>query len=205
MTKTIAYDADYYERGQELGLSGYTDYHWIPNLTIPMVESMIEHLPIGSSDRILDYGCAKGFAVKAFRGLGYDAYGYDPSEYAISQAPYDVGRFCATRMWGGTFDWVICKDVLEHVAPSRLVQTLKGLNASRMFVAIPLGANGKYVVPDYDKDVTHVIAQPLGWWTTLFTFSGWKVITADYTFPGVKEHWTSAYPEGNGFFRLERR
>jgi len=34
---------------------------------------------VGEGRRILDVGCGSGRDVKAFRALGYDAYGIDPS------------------------------------------------------------------------------------------------------------------------------
>ena len=64
MTMNI-YDKNYYECGIESGKSLYTNYRWMPELTIPMCSRMIEHLKISSRDKILDFGCAKGYSVKA--------------------------------------------------------------------------------------------------------------------------------------------
>ncbi len=73
------YDADYFLRGKATGKSLYEDYRWMPGLTIPMVRSMISHLGIANADMVLDFGCARGYVVRAFRELGYLAYGYDTS------------------------------------------------------------------------------------------------------------------------------
>ena len=71
------YDEDYFERGIESGKSLYTNYRWIPELTIPMCSFLNEQLGIGQSENVLDFGCAKGFIVKAMRLLGRNAYGVD--------------------------------------------------------------------------------------------------------------------------------
>ena len=83
---THKYDEDYFERGVETGKSLYSNYRWIPELTIPICAELIMQLKIGPEDTILDFGCAKGFIVKALRLLHREAYGVDISEYAIKQA-----------------------------------------------------------------------------------------------------------------------
>lgn len=97
------YDEDYYERGIENGVSCYTNYRWLPELTIPMAATMIEYLGIDMGDRILDFGCAKGYLVKAFRLLHREAYGFDISDYARENAHDDIRKYVSNdlRMWGG--------------------------------------------------------------------------------------------------------
>ena len=34
------YNQDYFERGIELGISGYNNYRWMPEFTIPMAMTM---------------------------------------------------------------------------------------------------------------------------------------------------------------------
>ena len=87
------YDEEYFERGIENKKSCYTNYRWIPELTIPLAFSMIEYLKISPEEKILDFGCAKGYLVKAFRLLHRQAFGYDISDYAKESAPYDVKKF----------------------------------------------------------------------------------------------------------------
>ena len=65
------YNEDYYENGLALGCSGYSNYRWIPELTIPMAYHIINGLNISENSRILDYGCAKGYLVSAFKLLGF--------------------------------------------------------------------------------------------------------------------------------------
>ena len=108
------YDENYYERGIETGVSCYSNYRWIPELTIPMAARLIEYLGIAEHQKILDFGCAKGYLVKAFRLLHREAYGYDKSEYAINCVPEEIKDYIRNQVDGG-YDWIISKDVFEHI------------------------------------------------------------------------------------------
>lgn len=216
------YGSNYYERGVQTGESLYTDYRWIPELTIPLAATLCEQLGIEPGARVLDFGCAKGYLVKALRLLGRDAFGCDSSRYAISKAPEDVAPFLRwlrpgniengtawRRALDAGFDWVIAKDVLEHL-PDRVsvLAALQVLRADtngkgRLWAAIPLGdGNGKYVVPAYELDKTHRIRWTLEQWCDAFDGAGWKVKSASYTMPRVKENWQK-WEKGNGFFVCE--
>ena len=80
------FDENYYENGVITGKSCYVNYRWMPELTIKMAHSIIKYLNLNSNVKVLDYGCAKGFLVRALRLLDIDAYGCDISEYAINNA-----------------------------------------------------------------------------------------------------------------------
>ena len=209
-TKNL-YNKDYYENGVELGISGYSDYRWLPDLTIPMCENIVEYLNIKKDHTILDFGCAKGYAVKALTDLGYNCYGTDISEYALSQAPDSIRDklFLFEKEWPDLpqplhFDFVTAKDVFEHINPKDLEKILSVLSlvCDVMFVVVPLGENGKYVVPEYEGDVTHVIREDINWWSDFFTANNLKVESSSYRVLGVKDNW-SHYPKGNGFFVLK--
>ncbi len=211
------YDEEYFERGVVSGVSCYMNYRWMPELTLRMTHFIIRELGIQEHQRVLDFGCAKGYLVKAFRVLGIDAYGVDVSSYAISQVPTDVVPFC--REISGCadpgcferhYDWVIAKDVFEHIpeADLRLVLTAGLSYASNMFVAVPLAADdyvNRFIIPAYDNDLTHIVMKSSKWWHNLFAECGWHVARFDHQFKGVKENWTSAWPEGNGFYILTSR
>ncbi len=211
-----AYDREYFESGVVTGVSGYMNYSWMPELTLRMVHYLIRHLPIESDQTILDYGCAKGFVVKALRILDYEAYGVDLSEYAIERADGEVRDFCKLVTGCGDptiferrYNWMIAKDVFEHIAEDEL-RTLLGsatVYVERIFAVIPLAADnssGAYIVPEYDRDATHVIAKTGKWWQALFEQAGWNIQQYATDFPGCKENWTSKWPNGNGFFILNQ-
>jgi SAM-dependent methyltransferase len=206
------YDEDYFERGVAKGVSGYTDYRWMPERTIPMVSHMCEALGIRYGDTVLDFGCAKGFVTLAFNLLWRDAYGVDISEYAISHSHPDVsdrlrlmntGEDIPVLCDGEGYDWCIAKDVLEHIAYDDLPSLLKRIGnvCNNLFVVVPLGENGKYVVPSYEHDVTHIIREGLPWWENSLETAGLKVVDASYDARFVKGNYAS-FERGNGFLRV---
>jgi SAM-dependent methyltransferase len=200
------YDEDYFEHGVEKAISGYSDYRWLPEATIPLAHELVTQLGIRKSDLVLDFGCAKGFLVKALRLLRYDAWGYDTSTYAVSRAPDDVrGYILSDLEIAPHFDWVISKDVLEHVPHAELPQLLKRLceMTGRAFVVVPLGAKGKYVIADYELDVTHVIREDLWWWCRAFEAAGFYIERATTDMKNIKPNWEK-FEGGNGFFILRR-
>lgn len=205
MANQEQFDADYYERGIESGKSLYTDYRWLPDLTLPMTQALIENLGIHPTDTILDFGCAKGYVVKAFRQLGYRAFGMDMSEYAIANADPEIAAFVTCNGFPHEcpleVDWVIAKDVLEHIEEAECLEVLKELRAvtKNIFIAVPLGNGVRYIIPEMEKDVTHRIRQPLWWWTGLVEEAGFKIVSSAFTMPGIKENWTRKTPFGNGF------
>ena len=205
-----SYNVDYYENGKELGISGYSDYKWLPDLTLPMCESIIKNLSINLEDRVLDYGCAKGYLVKAFHILGVkNTFGIDISEYAISKCDPEVSSYlkCLNLEQSLSsqfeqeqkFDWIVCKDVLEHLQKDDLTIVLSEFKkiSDNVFIAVPLGSNGKYFIEEYENDVTHIIREDMEWWTSQIKKAGYEV-TCSYSFPGVKENW-SQYMKGNAF------
>jgi SAM-dependent methyltransferase len=199
------YNEDYFEHGIENNISCYTNYRWIPELTIPMAARLIEFLRISENETVLDFGCAKGFLVYAFRLLHRNAFGYDISEYAISQSPKEVSPYIFNALNDVTYDWIISKDVFEHIHYEEIDKTLQKLSSicKKMFCIVPLGEEGKYFVPAYELDKTHIIKENLNWWSETFSKSGFVVDMAAYNVEHIKSNWKS-WDKGNGFFILEK-
>jgi hypothetical protein len=204
------FNEDYFLRGKETGVSLYQDYRWLPELTVPMCRAIAEHLQMPQGDLVLDFGCARGYVVKAMRQLGYFAYGYDVSEWAIANTDREVYQFCsnnaAVAFSDTIYDWVIAKDVLEHIPFDQLGEVVCDItNVARkgIFVVVPLSEDEEtYIVPDYDKDVTHCNRLNLVEWASMFIRPGW-VVEARYRLKGVKDNY-SDYPNGNGFLTCRR-
>lgn len=200
------YNFNYYERGIEFGISCYRNYRWMPELTISMAMTIIDYLRITRDQTILDFGCSKGFLVKALRILYRQAWGVDISPYAIENVDSAVKDFCSLpnqmKDVPDIFDLCIAKDVFEHINSTDLCFELEKLKARFLFAIIPLGRNGKYTAPLNDCDITHVLCHDEDWWIALFKENGWIPINFDFKIPGIKDHYYDNYPEAHGFFYL---
>lgn len=199
------FDADYFLRGVETGKSLYRDYRWLCDLTVPMCKAIAAHCGFTPDDLVCDFGCARGYVVKALRLLGYKAFGIDVSSWAIENCDPEVVPYVSRTAEVQDCDWVIAKDVLEHVedvkavAGKMLDRTRKGI-----FVVVPLATEVgmPYDVAEYEADCTHKHRMPLHDWMRLFIRSGWSV-EARYRLEGVKDNYASA-ETGNGFLTCRR-
>ena len=196
------YTRDYFERGIERGVSLYSNFRWIPELTIPMASVIIDYLGIKRGQRVLDIGCAKGYLVKALRWLGREAWGCDISDYALEKADPEVKQFLSKRLPNDYFHFAISKDSLEHIPLPQLRSLLTNLKTSVLFVIVPLGDGKHYNVPAYELDTTHIHRQPLIWWNELLKANGWSIKSAVPRVPGIKDNWASE-TMGNGFIVAE--
>jgi SAM-dependent methyltransferase len=204
------YDAEYFLRGKQTGKSLYENYRWLPDLTVPMVRAIVGHLGVQQADTVLDFGCARGYVVRAFRELGHEAWGVDVSEWAITNADKEAKPFLKRMadpraLLPVTFDWIIAKDVLEHVA--EVQATINDLMASArkgVFAVVPLSLydGTPYVVADYEKDVTHIHRLCLSSWARMFMRPGWSV-AGSFMVPGVKANYQT-WEWGNGFVTARR-
>lgn len=202
------YDREYFEYGVETGKSNYQNYRWIPELTIPMAMIIIDLLGIKPNESVLDYGCAKGYLVKALRMLHRNAWGTDISDYALSKAEEDTKPylFKPDEMLNNKLSFKFCigKDVFEHIQEEKLKEILKTLNVEVLFAIIPLGENGKYIAPANNMDKTHIICQPKIWWINLFNSCGWNNIYTSMKVLGIKDSYYQLYPESH-LFGIYRR
>lgn len=206
------FDRSYFEDGIVTGKSCYFNYHWLPELTIPMVFWMMNELSINPGDKVLDYGCSKGYMVKAMRLLGVDAKGVDISEYAIKNCDKDVSSYCRLitdsdpTPWKEHFDWVITKDVLEHMSTSDIENFFYHYSAlsDQQYHIIPLGDNGRYRIQQYHMDPSHIQINNENWWVDFFRENGWNKVSVKHHVRGIKDNWHKIHTTGNGFFRLSK-
>jgi len=200
------FNEEYFENGIKLGISGYENYRWIPELTIPAAMTLIDRLGIKPEENILDFGCAKGYWVKAFRLLHRKAWGYDISKYAISNCDKDIKEYLSLYEPGNRtyfftkFDIILAKDVLEHMTEDEIETFLlncKTSNPRIVFLTIPLAENGKFIISSCEQDVTHIQRKTLEEWTSFFIEREWTVECCT-EIKGLK----SPSNKGVGFFTL---
>lgn len=205
------YDEAYFETGSMVGKSCYTYYHWMPEPTFRMAMAIIEHTRLQRGEAVLDFGCAKGYLVKALRYLFRDAYGCDWSQYAIDKADPDVKDFL--RVCTATdpvpfeqdFQLCIAKDVFEHIPHKDLPKTLAHVREKcrNLFLVVPLGDGKKFLIDAYEGDKSHHIREGIDWWLDQLERSGFKLVSKDHFIPGIKENWYKINPLGNACILCE--
>ncbi len=71
--------------------------------------------------KLLDIGCAMGFFMELMSEKGFDVYGFDPSDFAVSRAPkflnshIQVGTITSVTYPKESFDVITMLDVFEHL------------------------------------------------------------------------------------------
>lgn len=211
------FDRDYFERGLETGKSTYQNYRWIPELTIPLAYEIIYICGMERCQTILDFGCAKGFIVKALRLLHFNAYGLDISSYAIDNAPGDIKPYLT--LWDGStplrsiyrgypapFNWIIAKDVFEHISYDEIESILQFLynDCDAIFAIIPLGKDGKFNAELNNLDITHKICETYEWWKDTFKKTGWVIKWSSTRVSHIKQTYFNIN-DAHGFFKLIKK
>lgn len=103
------------------------------------------------SGKLLDVGCAMGFFVELALSAGYDAYGFDPSEYATSKAKkllgkrIKIGTIQSIKYKPKSFDVITLFDVFEHLGdPRQDLLRLKGFLKDDGIIVIATGDSDSY-------------------------------------------------------------
>ena len=117
---------------------------------------------------VLDFGCGKGTLAEYIRrhapsGRQLDVHEYDPSVVGKDTLP------------DRQFDMIVSTDVMEHIEPDSLHETVAWLNKHAtlaQFHVIACGPTNR-VLPD-GRDV-HLIQQPIKWWRSSLEVSPWRV------------------------------
>ena len=204
------FDAEYFLNGKSSGKSLYSDYRWLPELTLPMAERIAEHLEMQLDDKVHDFGCSRGYLVKAFRELGFEATGNDISKWAIDNADELIQPYVFNEPLPiAEHDWIMAKDVLEHLSIDQVdtaMASFSGLAKKGVFIVVPLAElNNTYVVPEYEMDVTHIIRWPLWRWVQQChrNFDEKWEISARHRIEGIKDNY-SQFSRGNGFITIRK-
>lgn len=206
---TNPFDRDYFMDGINTGKSNYVEYSWKPLLTIPACQRVAEYLGMRPMDSIVDIGCARGFGVKAWRQLGYRAYGYDISRWAIGNCDPDVTEWVSNEFPSRSFDWANLKDLAEHVPMMELGRMINALSfkiTKGMLFIVPLAekTDGRYIRDEDEMDSTHLIRWTLDDWIDFLERHAPDFnVNASYNIHGIKPA-ASQVRHSCGFFTLIR-
>jgi SAM-dependent methyltransferase len=114
---------------------------------------------------ILDFGCGKGRLMDTIKGSypAIEVYGYDPAN-----PKYDID------LENTKVDMVISSDVLEHIEPEFIIQTLSDLrNKSKYYFHLIACSPAKLILPDGRN--AHLIVEDNNWWRQKFLHLGYSI------------------------------
>lgn len=127
---------EHYTKGYFTGnpqYSAYTNYKKDKRIIVKNMSKFLKKIRhIHPTGKLLDVGCALGYFVELALNKGYDAYGFDPSDYAVDEAIKLNGKERIKQGTIGTisyqpqsFDVITLFDVFEHLAdPKKDLQKL---------------------------------------------------------------------------------
>ncbi len=176
----MTYDKHYFESGNYKHYTSgwYRFWHWVKFTWVGL------QLRALRCNTVLDFGCADGVSVAAFRRMGLEAWGVDISDYALSRAPAKAAPY----LWQGGlrgqrfppkhFDVIVSWDVLEHIAPHDLDDVLRDLKRLGR-----RGLWGIYVTDEWiarlhlrmnKRHPDHLSEHPAQWWRAKFGEYGFR-------------------------------
>lgn len=127
------------------------------------LDSIIEEF---QPNNILDFGCGTGALIRTLKDLypAIDIQGYDPGNEKFSDIFKDK-----------KFDLVISTDVLEHIEPEYIDQTLNFLKSkSNKFYHLIALSPSRVILPDGRN--AHLILETPAWWRSKFEKLNYKIV-----------------------------
>jgi len=197
--------------GIKSGKSNYVNYSWLEDRTMAFARKLMDYLGIKQGSTVLDFGCSRGYTVKALRRLNVNAGGYDISEWAIQNCDPEVVGRVHNQIVFNNYEYILAKDCFEHIQQPELAKISEDLLVRlerSMLVIVPLSdwPDSPYVRKEDNQDSTHVIRWPLQEWVEFFQkrrFDDSVVVSGSWHVPGLKP--TSMSPfKSCGFIRIDK-
>lgn len=159
-----------HEEGNFLGGSLKVEYAKILKIIVEKTKSKT----------VLDYGCGKASHYKGENPIN-KLFGID----SINISLYDIGVPEYENLPNGTFDGVICTDVLEHIPESLIPETLATIfEKSRKFVFLVIHC-GLAVKKLPNGENAHVTIKSPEWWNEKLKihYTADKIVHTKYLIP----------------------
>lgn len=211
INKPEVFDEDYYLNGIKTKKSNYENYRWLKSLTVNTAKNLKKYLKLKNGEKILDFGCARGYMVKALRLIGMKSWGYDTSRWVIENGDEEIKKYITNNLdeIPNLYDHIFIKDVLEHIPEDELNIVLPVLfkkTLKSIFIIVPITRkkNEKYVCPRDEMDSTHVIRWNLSDWVEfLQSIQSEFIVSASCQVPGIKPM-CYKYPMSYAFIKMNR-
>jgi 2-polyprenyl-3-methyl-5-hydroxy-6-metoxy-1,4-benzoquinol methylase len=146
----------------------------------------------GTGKKVLDVGCAFGFASAVLTSLGYETFGLDVSRWGVRQAKaVSGGSFvvCDAQALlpfkSESFDLVTCFDVLEHLQfPEMAIRNMLESSSGALICTTPnrnVERPVRKIMGDFDE--THVsVKSPSEWEKSIREVVGHEVVNVETFF-----------------------
>ena len=175
------YPEGYWERGECSNYHGYVDD---PGWDVILKVMRNSHVP---GESMIEMACAKGYFVQHARQRGWNAVGFDLSEYAISKAPGDVQPYVMQHNAADPWPWdaesvdAICGwEFLEHIPEDEMADVIANVDRC-LKPGGELWLKTGIVIPSdhpfagqVDNDHTHYTVKDRVWWESLFRSIGYE-------------------------------
>lgn len=174
-TTDIVYDRDYWESLDDG--AGYKD-----SVVWEDLAHIVTEVFAFPGMRVLDAGCAAGYLVRHLRRRGYETFGIDISNYALSLAGDEWEPFLrkmnltkprSTRgLHTAPYDLVICLETMEHIPEESLADCWENLRWCISENGLALLSICLEDVPNWNSDPTHITMHDRGWWSEQLAEAG---------------------------------
>jgi len=168
------YDKDYYES------NNYTNYLAREARYERLANEILGFLNVMglAKSPVLDFGCAVGFLLRAFKKQHLDCYGVDVSEWALEQAHKRGLHVSREVLWEEQHALTTALDVLEHMSEEDLTHFIENLNTKVIVFRMPICANEgeDYVLEVSRVDPTHNIRWTKQQWEEFFNKHGYVTV-----------------------------
>lgn len=184
----------YFDGTRDQGCGGY---NYIAGYWKPVCEAIVHRYHLGSSSRILDLGCAKGFFMADLKEAcpGIAVEGIEVSEYAITHALDSMKPLIhlgsaeeLTRYPDHSFDFVAAMNTIHFLTPKGAEKSLREI--------MRVGKKGKYFV-QVDAFTNPVERERLLAWApiikTVYSVDQWLELFAKVGYDG-DYFWTFVRP-----------
>jgi trans-aconitate methyltransferase len=132
---------------------------------------------------ILDFGCGKGKLIETLKVQfpDKDITGYDPANPEFDQSIDD--KF---------YDLIYSSDVLEHVEPEFIDQTLAYLSTKSKYIYHLIALSPAKLILSDGRNA-HLIQETPEWWKQKFIDNGYTILKDEY-YEGMKDKPSMAEP-----------